>query len=107
MWEAVTEFIALLLSSAGITGTFITAIFTYMLKKAKADADEKRKERLSLEIMRLEGEEKLSKLLFTLLRYSRNLCGDKELSQAEEEYAEYMEKTQRLKNEIIGKHTSN
>ena len=56
--------------------------------------------------MRLEGEEKLSALLFALIRHSRFGGNEGELAAAEEAYREYLESNRRLKNEIIGSYTA-
>ena len=106
MLETASEFFALLISSAGLSGTVIAIIFSYLLRKAKLEAQKKREERLQLEIQRLEGEEKLSQLLFTLVRYSRGICGECELDEAEKDYAEYIESSRKLKNRILGSYTA-
>ena len=51
--EAVSEIIPLIVSSAGISGTVFAAIFGFLLKRAKSDAEKKQHERLQLEVMRL------------------------------------------------------
>ena len=80
--EAVSEIIPLIVSSAGISGTVFAAIFGFLLKRAKSDAEKKQHERLQLEVMRLEGEEKLSALLFALIRHSRFGGNEGELAAA-------------------------
>lgn len=105
-FEAVSEIIPLIVSSAGISGTVFAAIFGFLLKRAKSDAEKKQHERLQLEVMRLEGEEKLSALLFALIRHSRFGGNESELAAAEEAYREYLESNRRLKNEIIGSYTA-
>lgn len=104
--EVISELIPLIISSAGISGTVFAAIFGFLLKRAKGDAERKRHERLQLEIMRLDGEEKLSALLFALIRHSRFGGNECELAAAEEAYREYLESNRRLKNEIIGSYTA-
>ena len=106
MSEVLSEILPLILSSAGLSGGIFAAIITFAVKKAKKDADNKRAERLRLEIMRLEGEEKLSALLFALIRHSRGSGSEEELDDAKTAYTEYLENISRLKNEIIGTHTS-
>lgn len=101
------EIITAVLSSAGLTGSLFAAIVTVVVKKVKKDADLKREERMKLEILRLEGEERLSSLLFALLRYTRGLENEAELLDAEKAYLDYLESCNKLKNEIIGNHTSN
>ncbi len=96
------EVLTIILSSAGLTGSIIAAIITAAIKKARDDAERKRKERLRLEILRLEGEEKLSRVLFALMRYSRGIGSEEELDEAERSYNEYLEKSSKAKNEIIG-----
>lgn len=100
------ELLTVVLSSAGLTGSLIAGITKIAIKKAKDDAERKREERLRLEILRLEGEEKMSALIFALLRHSRGNGNDKELDDAEKAYNEYLENSNRLKNEIIGLHTN-
>jgi hypothetical protein len=100
------EMLTFMLSSAGLTGGLVAAVTKIALKKAKEDAEIKRKERLKLEILRLEGEEKMSALLFAMLRYARGGGCKKELDEAENAYIEHLENSKRLKNEIIGIHTS-
>ncbi|MBO4452446.1 MAG: hypothetical protein J5793_00770, partial [Clostridia bacterium] len=61
MWyEAASEVFALILSSAGVAGTAAALVFGYIMKRAKQNAEKRRDERLKLDILRLEGEEKLS-----------------------------------------------
>ncbi len=100
------EMLTVILSSAGLTGSLFAAIIRIAIKKAKDDAERKREERLRLEILRLEGEEKLSSLIFALLRHSRGSGSEKELDDAEKAYLEHLENSNRLKNEIIGLHTN-
>lgn len=100
------EMLTFMLSSAGLTGGLVAAVTKIAIKKAKEDAELKRKERLKLEILRLEGEEKMSALLFAMLRYARGIGCKKELDEAENAYIEHLENSKRLKNEIIGMHTS-
>lgn len=101
----IDEIITAVLSSAGLTGSLFAAIISIAIKRAKKDAERKREERLRLEILRLEGEEKLSALLFAILRGIRGMGSEKELSDAEEAYRAYLEKSRKLKNEIIGENT--
>ena len=101
------QIVTAILSSAGLTGGIFAAIVTMAVNRAKNDAEQKRRERLKLEILRLEGEERLSTLLFAMLRNSREGGCEKELLEAEKAYTEYLENSKRLKNEIIGAHTSN
>ena len=100
------EMLTFMLSSTGLTGGLVAAVTKIAIKKAKEDAELKRKERLKLEILRLEGEEKMSALLFAMLRYARGIGCKKELDEAENAYIEHLENSKRLKNEIIGMHTS-
>lgn len=60
---------------------------------------------MRLEILRLEGEEKLSALIFALIRYARTGNGERELELAENAYYEYLEAAKSLKNRIIGSYT--
>lgn len=99
------ELLPLILSSAGVTGSVFAAIMTAVFKKVRSDAEQRRAERLRLEIMRLEGEERLSALLFAMLRRSRGMGTDSELAEAERAYNEYLKKSRMLKNEIIGEYT--
>lgn len=101
------ELVTAVLSSAGLTGSLFSVITAAAVKKAKNDADKKREERLRLEILRLEGEEKLSTLIFAIIRNLRCSGSETELQEAEKAYSEYLEKSNQLKNEIIGSHTSN
>lgn len=96
----------IVLSSCGLTGGIFSAVIFFAIKKAKNEAETKRKERLKLEIMRLEGEEKLSKLLFALIRHTRTHENELELDEAEKAYTEYLLNCAKLKNEIISNHTS-
>lgn len=101
------QIITAVLSSAGLTGSIFAAIVTAAIRHAGKNAENKRNERMKLEILRLEGEEKLSALLFALIRYSKGLGSENELENAEKTYMEYLESSNKLKNEIIGNHTSN
>lgn len=102
MLELLSELAPVILSSAGLTGGIFSAIIVFAVKKAKNDAEIKRKERLRLEILRLEGEEKLSALLFALIRHTRTRADTYELDEAEKAYSEYLDSCSKLKNEIIG-----
>ncbi|MBQ3230308.1 MAG: hypothetical protein IJB49_04750 [Clostridia bacterium] len=104
-FELLGELLPLVLSSAGVTGSVFAAIMTVVFKKVRKDAEQRRTERLKLEIMRLEGEERLSALLFAMLRRSRGVGTDAELAEAERAYNEYLNSSRMLKNEIIGEHT--
>ena len=104
-FELLGELLPIILSSASISGGIFATIITFAIKNAKRDAENKQKERFRLEIMRMEGEEKLSALLFALIRHSRGSGSQKELDDAEKAYTEYLENLNRLKNEIIGEHT--
>lgn len=101
----IDEIVTAVLSSAGLTGSLFAAIISIAIKRAKKDAERKREERLTLEILRLEGEEKQSELLFAILRDLRGLGTEKELEDAEESYRAYLEKSRELKNKIIGANT--
>lgn len=101
----IDELLTVVLSSAGLTGSIFAAIVTAAIKKAKEDAERKREERLRLEILRLEGEEKLSALIFAMIRYSKGNGSAKELDEAEKTYTEHLEKSSAMKNEIIGVNT--
>ncbi len=104
--EVIAELLPVILTSAGVTGGVFSAFLTLALNKAKRDAEKKREERLKLELLRLEGEERLSKLMFALLHHSRSRESSQELLDAERAYTEYLEKSQHLKNEIISEYTS-
>jgi hypothetical protein len=105
--DFLSEIFPIVFSSVGISGSFFAAIITVAIKKAKKDAEEKRAERLRLEILRLESEEKMSKLLFAMLKHSRGCDNERELDDAEEAYIEHLENSSRIKNEIIGLYTAN
>lgn len=105
--ELLGDILPIILSSAGLTGGLFAAITAFAIKKAKKDAERKREERLKLEILRLEGEEKLSALLFAMLRQLSTGDNEKELDDTIHAYTEYLENSSRLKNEIIGVYTSN
>lgn len=105
-FELLTELVPIILSSAGATGGLFAAITVFAIKKAKKDADLKREERLKLEILRLEGEEKLSALIFALLRKLNGAGNDKELDETIHAYTLHIERSNALKNLIITNHTS-
>ncbi|MBR0231079.1 MAG: hypothetical protein IJQ53_02495 [Clostridia bacterium] len=107
MWyEAAGELITLALSSAGAAGTLLACVFAWMLKKARRDAERHREERLKLDIIRLEGEEKLSELVYAMVRQVRGTGTARELDDAEEAYSEYLESARRMKNEILSYYTA-
>lgn len=106
-FEILGEVLPIVFSSVGLTGSLFAVIITVAVKKAKRDAEQKRAERLRLEILRLEGEEKMSALLFAMLRHSRGSENERELEDAEEAYIEHLENSSKLKNEIIGLYTAN
>ncbi|MBO4277489.1 MAG: hypothetical protein J5925_03715 [Clostridia bacterium] len=107
MWyEAAGEFLTLALSSAGAAGSLLACVFAWMLKKAKRDADRHREERLKLDMLRLEGEEKLSELVYAMVRQVRGAGSARELDEAEAAYSEYLESARRMKNEILSYYTA-
>ena len=107
MWyEAAGEFITLALSSAGAAGTLLACVFAWLLKKARREAERHREERLRLDIMRLEGEEKLSELVYAMVRQVRGAGSARELDEAEAAYSEYLENARRMRNEILSYYTA-
>ena len=103
----IEQILTLVLPSAGLTGSIFAIILAAAIKRAKKDAEIKRAERLRLEILRLEGEERIHQLLLAMLRLVRGMGSDEELNKAEKDYMEYLENCKTLKNEIIGTHTLN
>ena len=103
--EVISELLPVILASAGITGGVFSTLITLAFNKVRRDAEKKREERLKLELLRLEGEERLSRLMFALLR-SRPIEHDPELKEAERAYTEYLEKSNLLKYELISEYTS-
>lgn len=79
MTESFTELLITLFSSAGLAGALFAALLSHVLKKARADADRRRQERTSLEIMRCEGEAAAGELLLTLVAFVQGRCGEAEL----------------------------
>lgn len=106
MADSVSEFVALLISSAGLSGTLLGIVFTFLLKRAHSEAEKKREERLLLEIQRLEGEELMSNLLFALVRFARGLCDECDLEEAEQQYSRYIQNSRTVKNRILGSYTA-
>lgn len=106
-FELLAELLPVILSSAGLTGSLFAAVTVYAIKKAKKDAELKREERLKLEILRLEGEEKLSALIFALIRTLHGNGDEKELNDTVRAYTEHINKSNELKNLIITNHTAN
>ncbi len=106
-FELLAELLPIILSSAGVTGSLFAAITVYAIKKAKKDAEQKREERLKLEILRLEGDEKLSSLIFALIRTLNGNGDSHELDEAIRAYTEHINKSNALKNLIITNHTAN
>lgn len=96
-----SELLPIILSSAGLSGGLFACILTFAVKKAKNDAERRRDERLRLEILRLEGEDKLSQLLFEMLR-SDAQSKSPQLDEKIRAYSLYLEKSRAIKNEIIG-----
>ena len=106
MWyDGLSEFAALALSSAGLVGALLTSLLGILLKRAKSEAIRRRGERLKLDIMRLDGEEKLSELIYAMVRQSRGCGSAAELDEAFRAYGEYLETARRMKNEILSFYT--
>ena len=103
----IEQILTLVLPSAGLTGGIFAIVLAAAISRAKKDAEVKRAERLRLEILRLEGEERTSELLFAMLRLVRGIGSEAELNQVEKAYIEYLDDCKNLKNEIIGTHTLN
>ena len=96
------ELLAVVCSSAGILGTVVSAVLVWMLTKAKKDAEEKRKERIAMELFRLEGEELLSTLVLALVR----ACGqcDPTTETAAKAYEAHLEKRKHFRNQLLSTH---
>lgn len=95
--------LAVFLSSTGVLGAALSAVLAVMFRRAKKDADQKRAERISMELQRLEGEELLSEVVLALA----HACGnsDPAVAEALREYSTYLEKRRQLRNEIVSTHT--
>ena len=93
MTESFTELLITLFSSAGLAGALFAALLSHVLKKARADADRRRQERTSLEIMRCEGEAATGELLLTLVAFVQGRCGEAELKTARDEYRRFPKKS--------------
>ena len=104
MTESFTELLITLFSSAGLAGALFAALLSHVLKKARADADRRRQERTSLEIMRCEGEAAAGELL-TLVAFVQGRCGEAELKTARDEYSSFLEKSRALKAKLAAEHT--
>ncbi len=97
------ELLVMLLSSSGVLGAGLTAVLGVMLKKARRDAEQKRAERIAVELQRLEGEERLSAVVLALVR-AKGESTD-ELQDALDDYERYLEKRRELRDKIIGNYT--
>ena len=104
MTGEIYELLAVFFSSAGVLGTAVSAVLAHMLRRAKKDADQKRKERIALELYRLEGEELLSALVLALVRAGD--AQDPSLETAAKAYEQHWEKRKHFCNEFITKHTA-
>ena len=105
MSEIAYELLIVTFSSAGILGTIIASLLAIIFKKTKTVAEKRRRERVALELQRLEGEEKLSYLILLLIKFSKGLCEAKELDDAEKSYVIYLEKSRERKNQILTEYT--
>lgn len=101
MLESLIESAAAFLSAGGFVSAFVYTLLKKALDKARADAERRKQERNSQELLRLEGEEKTAVLLLTLTKFSRGKCDEQELEKAEKEYAVYTEKANALRRQII------
>lgn len=97
------ELLVMLLSSSGVLGAGLTAVLGVMLKKARRDAEQKRAERIAVELQRLEGEERLSAVVLALVRAKGE--NTDELQDALDDYERYLEKRRELRDKIIGNYT--
>ncbi len=97
------ELLAVFCSSAGILGTAVSAVLVWMLGRAKKDAEQKRKERISMELYRIEGEELLSVLVLALVRSCGE--GDPATEAAAKAYEEHLEKRKHFRNQLLSSHT--
>ncbi len=100
------EVLAIFLSSTGALGAALSALLAVMLRRARQDAEKKRSERISLELQRMEGEERLSEVVLALVR----VCGpagatDPELTAALQSYSQYLEARKTLRNQILSNYT--
>lgn len=99
----VYELLAVFASSTGAVGTAVGAVLACMLRRARKDAEQKRKERISMELSRLEGEECLSEVVLALV----HVCGkdDPQLKDALRAYSKHLEHRRQFRNEIISSYT--
>ena len=105
MTENFTELLITLFSSAGLAGALFAALLSHVLKKARADADRRRQERTSLEIMRCEGEAAAGELLLTLVAFVQGRCGEAELKTARDEYRRFPKKSRPPWAKLAAEHT--
>lgn len=104
MESVIGELLIVVFSSAGVLGTIIATLLGIILKQTKSVAERKRQERVLFELQRLDGEEKMSQLILSLLKFSKGLCEMDELDTAERNYVLYLEKNRERKNEILTEH---
>lgn len=103
MGTEIYELLAVFLSSTGVAGAALSAVLAAMLRRARKDAEKKREERISIELQRLEGEERLSEVVLALV----HVCGkdDPQLKDALRSYSKYLEQRRTLRNEILSSYT--
>lgn len=106
MWsiDSVYELFAVFLSSTGVLGIGVSAVLSYLLRRAKKDAEQKHAERIKLELQRLEGEELLSAIVFALAKKAGE---DEKLGQAMQAYGDYLKRTRRSRDEMLSRYTVN
>ncbi|MEG1742874.1 MAG: hypothetical protein RR246_01775 [Clostridia bacterium] len=102
--DYIVEALIIACSSTGLIGTIIAALFSKIMKNAKLDAEKRRAERLEAELIRNEYEEISGRLLLTISRFCRDLADETELYKAENEYAEFVNKMNRMNKTQYYKH---
>ena len=101
IFESLAEALMAFLSAGGFVSVFVCSFLKRALNKAREDAERRKTERNSQELLRLEGEEKIASLVLILARYTRGKCEEDELEKAENEYLAYTEKAKAEKRRII------
>lgn len=105
MTENFTELLITLFSSAGLAGALFAALLSHVLKKARADADRRRQERTSLEIMRCEGEAAAGRAAADARRVRTGTLRRSGTENARDEYSSFLEKSRALKAKLAAEHT--
>ena len=99
------EILMLVFSSAGVMGSVAAILMATTVRDYRKDLNERRKERIILQQLQSEGEERLAMLVLALVKFSKGEGRIKDVEDAEAQYKEYNERSRDNTRKMISVHT--